>query len=172
MVLCVGFNHYYNTYDDLRIHYRKEHFLCEEENCAEEKFTSVFRTDIDLKGGSSFLGFLGILYCLRSCKFFMYGFPAHLASAHSRLLGKHGMKQARTLDIEFGLPKRPENERGRFGRPFGARGRDHEKVDRRFARYKLEFYLTFKLIKLIKLLFQKGTETMEDFVKKSKPMVI
>ena len=48
--MCIGFNHYYNTYDDLRIHYRKEHFLCEEEHCAEEKFTSVFRTDIDLKG--------------------------------------------------------------------------------------------------------------------------
>lgn len=41
---------YYDTYDDLRIHFRKEHFLCEEEDCKEEKFTSVFRTEIDLKG--------------------------------------------------------------------------------------------------------------------------
>lgn len=45
-----GLNHYYNTYDDLRIHFRKEHFLCEEEGCKEEKFTSVFRSDIDMKG--------------------------------------------------------------------------------------------------------------------------
>lgn len=45
-----GYNFYYDQYDDLRIHFRKEHFLCEEEDCKDEKFTSVFRSEIDLKG--------------------------------------------------------------------------------------------------------------------------
>ena len=45
-----GYNQYYNTYEDLRVHFRCEHFLCEEEHCKDEKFTSVFRTEIDLKG--------------------------------------------------------------------------------------------------------------------------
>jgi hypothetical protein len=39
-----------SSYDYLREHFRSEHFLCEEGGCAEEKFTSVFRTEIDLKG--------------------------------------------------------------------------------------------------------------------------
>ena len=48
-----GLNHFYDTYDNLRVHFRCDHFLCEEENCKEEKFTSVFRTKIDLKGRTS-----------------------------------------------------------------------------------------------------------------------
>jgi hypothetical protein len=44
---CVLFS---SSYDYLRQHFRSEHFLCEEGGCVEEKFTSVFRTEIDLKG--------------------------------------------------------------------------------------------------------------------------
>ncbi|CAB0004178.1 unnamed protein product [Nesidiocoris tenuis] len=44
-----GFHYYYKTYDSLREHYRNDHFLCEEGDCYVEKFTSVFRTEIDLK---------------------------------------------------------------------------------------------------------------------------
>ncbi|ODN04636.1 putative zinc finger protein [Orchesella cincta] len=80
-----GYNFYYDTYDDLRIHFRKEHFLCEEEDCKEERFTTVFRTEIDLK--------------------------AHLTTAHSRLLGKFGTKQARVLDVEFSYGPRSDEER-------------------------------------------------------------
>ncbi|CAL8122875.1 unnamed protein product [Orchesella dallaii] len=80
-----GHNFYYDSYDDLRIHFRKEHFLCEEEDCKEERFTTAFRTEIDLK--------------------------AHLTSAHSRLLGKHGTKQARVLDVEFSYGSRSDDER-------------------------------------------------------------
>ncbi|XP_035700499.1 E3 ubiquitin-protein ligase ZNF598 isoform X4 [Folsomia candida] len=92
-----GFNHYYNTYDDLRLHFRKEHFLCEEENCKEEKFTSVFRTEIDMK--------------------------AHLTAVHSRLLGKHGTKQARMIDLEFNIKSDEDRRSRRFnGEGFVGRG--------------------------------------------------
>lgn len=40
----------FSTYDFLREHFRNEHYLCEEGDCYNEKFTAVFRTDIDLKG--------------------------------------------------------------------------------------------------------------------------
>lgn len=43
---------YYSSYDDLRNHFLEEHYLCEEGDCKNEKFTSVFRTDIDFKGNS------------------------------------------------------------------------------------------------------------------------
>lgn len=45
-----GKHQYYNSYDDLRNHYRDEHYLCEEGECKNEPLTSSFRTDIDLKG--------------------------------------------------------------------------------------------------------------------------
>ncbi|XP_044734266.1 E3 ubiquitin-protein ligase ZNF598 isoform X2 [Chrysoperla carnea] len=76
-----GKHHYYSSYEFLRQHFQNEHFLCEEGDCKTEQFTSVFRTDIDLK--------------------------AHKASAHGRQLGKIGAKQARTLELEFRLAPRP-----------------------------------------------------------------
>lgn len=45
-----GLHQYYSTYDSLRQHFQAEHYLCEEGDCFHEKFTSVFRSDIDLKG--------------------------------------------------------------------------------------------------------------------------
>lgn len=41
---------YYNSIEDLKRHFREEHFLCEENDCKGDPLTSVFRTDIDLKG--------------------------------------------------------------------------------------------------------------------------
>lgn len=38
------------TYEWLRKHYHDKHYLCEEGNCINEQFTSVFRTSIDLQG--------------------------------------------------------------------------------------------------------------------------
>ncbi|XP_017887495.1 E3 ubiquitin-protein ligase ZNF598 isoform X2 [Ceratina calcarata] len=84
-----GLHQYYSSYDYLRDHFRQEHFLCEEGVCAEEKFTSVFRTDIDLK--------------------------AHKASVHSKQLSKAAAKQARTLELEFTLAPRGENRMNRRG---------------------------------------------------------
>lgn len=86
-----GLHQYYSSYDYLRDHFRQEHFLCEEGMCLEEKFTSVFRTDIDLK--------------------------AHKASVHSKQLSKAAAKQARTLELEFTLAPRGENRMNRRGMP-------------------------------------------------------
>lgn len=82
-----GFHHYYNSYSDLRDHFRQEHYLCEEGTCLEEMFTGVFRTDIDLK--------------------------AHKACTHGKHLGKAAAKQARTLELEFTLAPRGENRNSR-----------------------------------------------------------
>lgn len=38
-----------SNYEDLRKHFRDAHFLCEEGECKEEKFTRVFRTEIDIR---------------------------------------------------------------------------------------------------------------------------
>lgn len=84
-----GLHQYYSSYDYLRDHFRQEHYLCEEGVCAEEKFTSVFRTDIDLK--------------------------AHKASVHGKQLSKAAAKQARTLELEFTLAPRGENRMNRRG---------------------------------------------------------
>ena len=70
----------FSSYDYLREHFRDEHYLCEEGACVEEKFTPVFRTEIDLK--------------------------AHKASVHGRTMGKAAAKQARTLELEFTLKPR------------------------------------------------------------------
>ncbi|KAL0100074.1 hypothetical protein PUN28_019499 [Cardiocondyla obscurior] len=84
-----GLHQYYSSYDYLREHFRQEHYLCEEGVCAEEKFTSVFRTDIDLK--------------------------AHKAGVHGKQLSKAAAKQARTLELEFTLAPRGENRMNRRG---------------------------------------------------------
>lgn len=70
----------------MREHFKTEHFLCEEEECANEEFTAVFRSEIDLR--------------------------AHIATAHSRNMSKMDLKQARTLDLEFSYTPR---ERGGGG---------------------------------------------------------
>lgn len=71
---------FFSSYDYLREHFRNDHYLCEEGSCIDEKFTPVFRTDIDLK--------------------------AHRASAHGRTLGKAAAKRARTLELQFTLKPR------------------------------------------------------------------
>ncbi|GMY17132.1 E3 ubiquitin-protein ligase HEL2-like [Fagus crenata] len=43
-----GHYEYYKNYDDLEIHFRQEHFLCEDEACLAKKFT-VFQSEGDLK---------------------------------------------------------------------------------------------------------------------------
>ncbi|VVC26900.1 Hypothetical protein CINCED_3A019873 [Cinara cedri] len=77
------------TYEWLRKHYHDKHYLCEEGNCINEQYTSVFRSSIDLQ--------------------------AHKAQTHSRELGKHGSKEARTLRLDFHLRPRhnPIVEAGR-----------------------------------------------------------
>lgn len=82
-----GYHQYYSSYDYLREHFGKQHFLCEEVGCAEQEFTGVFRTEIDLK--------------------------AHKYAVHGKQLGKAAAKQARTLEVKFHLAPRP-NRNTRF----------------------------------------------------------
>lgn len=95
-----GLNHYYCNYEDLRLHFREAHFLCEEGDCKEEKFTRVFRTDID--------------------------FRAHRTQVHIQSLGKAAAKQARTLELEFTLAPRASESRGRGQRRNLPREREKE----------------------------------------------
>lgn len=57
------------------MHFREEHYLCEEGNCANEQFVGAFRTEIDLK--------------------------AHIAVHHSKNKSKAEARQARMLELEF-----------------------------------------------------------------------
>ncbi|KAI8512277.1 hypothetical protein Bbelb_089160 [Branchiostoma belcheri] len=82
-----GSNQYYSDYDVLRNHFRDAHFLCEEDECREEKFTSVFPTNIDLK--------------------------AHQAAVHLKKLSKAQARQARQLDMNFQLVPRQSGFTGR-----------------------------------------------------------
>lgn len=59
----------------MRDHFKSEHFLCEEDECADEQFTAVFRSEIDLR--------------------------AHVATTHSKNMSRSEVKQARTIDLEF-----------------------------------------------------------------------
>lgn len=76
----------------MRNHFKAEHFLCEEAECADEQFTAVFRSEIDLK--------------------------AHKATVHSKTMTKSAVRQTRTLDLEFSYEPRgrggntQENPRG------------------------------------------------------------
>uniref|UniRef100_A0A1B6LIS3 RING-type E3 ubiquitin transferase n=1 Tax=Graphocephala atropunctata TaxID=36148 RepID=A0A1B6LIS3_9HEMI len=88
-----GLHQYYDTYHFLRNHFRDQHYLCEEGECYEEKFTPVFRTEIDLK--------------------------AHRALVHGRQMTKAAVKQARTLELAFTLKPRPRQTEQRRG---GGRG--------------------------------------------------
>jgi hypothetical protein len=70
----------------------------------EEKFTSVFRSDIDLK--------------------------AHRANVHGRALGKAATKQARTLELEFTLAPRPRGNAGYgHGHSHNHRRQQHNKYE-------------------------------------------
>uniref|UniRef100_A0AAG5DLI9 RING-type E3 ubiquitin transferase n=1 Tax=Anopheles atroparvus TaxID=41427 RepID=A0AAG5DLI9_ANOAO len=70
-----GRNFFYGDYASLREHFRTDHFLCEEGECEQEQFTSVFRSEIDLR--------------------------AHRASVHGKSMNRLENKQTRTLELEF-----------------------------------------------------------------------
>lgn len=109
-----GIHQYYNDYNDLRRHFRSDHYLCEEGGCQEERFTSVFRTKLDLQ--------------------------AHCTQNHAQGMSRQAARQARTVDIEFTVNHRQQQDnqrgddrgmrggrgpRGRGGRG-GRRDRDYE----------------------------------------------
>ncbi|XP_014217969.1 E3 ubiquitin-protein ligase ZNF598, partial [Copidosoma floridanum] len=104
-----GLHHYYSSYDYLREHFQKEHYLCEEGGCADEQFTSVFRTDIDLK--------------------------AHKSSVHGKQLGKVAAKQARTLELEFTLTPRVDFRNRRGGGQAGASRNPRDEAGASYQRH-------------------------------------
>lgn len=81
--ICVedGPNEFYDTYDRLREHFRDKHFLCEEGACRDEKFTSVFRTEID--------------------------WQAHFTRNHCT--SKHDLKNARTIRLDLNIQRNSLN---------------------------------------------------------------
>ncbi|KAG5678449.1 hypothetical protein PVAND_008121 [Polypedilum vanderplanki] len=70
-----GINLFYGTVNEMRDHFKAEHFLCEEDECIEEEFTAVFRTEIDLR--------------------------AHKATVHSKTMSRTEARQARILEIDI-----------------------------------------------------------------------
>ncbi|ETN61632.1 hypothetical protein AND_006706 [Anopheles darlingi] len=75
-----GRNYFYGDYASLREHFRSDHFLCEEGDCEQEQFTSVFRSEIDLR--------------------------AHRATAHGKAMNREANKQTRRLELEFSYAPR------------------------------------------------------------------
>lgn len=91
-----GANHFYSNVEALRGHFRDEHFLCEEGDCAREQFTAVFRTEIDFK--------------------------AHIANVHGKSMGKLQAKQARTLQLEITLGPRGRGQQEHTSAHLRSRG--------------------------------------------------
>jgi len=90
-----GFQYFYSEYGDLSQHFDKDHFLCSEPQCEEQKFV-VFRTEIDLKG--------------------------HRLERHSGALSKAASKETRKVDLEFSYSRREPGVRERGGREERERG--------------------------------------------------
>lgn len=38
-----------STYNDVKEHFREDHYLCEEDECARIQFTNAFRSEMDIK---------------------------------------------------------------------------------------------------------------------------
>ena len=93
---------YYVDYDSLELHFKKEHFLCPDQECLDKKFV-VFDSEMDIK--------------------------AHQLEAHPNGLSKDALRDARRVDISgFHYRDSHEQERGhrREGRGRGGRGREQE----------------------------------------------
>ncbi|TVY41492.1 E3 ubiquitin-protein ligase hel2 [Lachnellula cervina] len=67
-----GIPQYYKDYNELQLHFRKDHFMCPHKDCLEQKFI-VFPTELDLK--------------------------AHQLSEHGNELSKDVRRDARTVDM-------------------------------------------------------------------------
>ena len=113
-----GKQDYFKDYPPLRRHFRDEHFLCEEGHCREEKFTSVFRSKLDLQ--------------------------AHRATVHTKGLSKAAVKQMRQLDVGFTYSRETEEEDSRPVRKsrFAGRGSDHATRGGRSAQGRLASWCT------------------------------
>ena len=86
-----GKQDYYSTYHLLRNHFKQEHYLCVDGDCQQEKFTSVFRTKLDIQ--------------------------VHRAKVHTKGVTKAEAKQMRQLDVGFtyGRVEEPRSVGESFG---------------------------------------------------------
>ncbi|CAH2106557.1 unnamed protein product [Euphydryas editha] len=80
-----GRNLYYASHSALAHHFRNEHYLCEDGECAGQHLTAVFRSEIDLK--------------------------AHKATVHGRGMPRGAARQARTLELQFNITPHPVVQR-------------------------------------------------------------
>ncbi|XP_063897226.1 E3 ubiquitin-protein ligase ZNF598-like [Helicoverpa armigera] len=80
-----GRNLYYASHSALAHHFRTDHYLCEEGECAGQHLTAVFRSEIDLK--------------------------AHKATVHGRGMARGAARQARTLELQFNITPHPVVQR-------------------------------------------------------------
>ncbi|CAG9786271.1 unnamed protein product [Diatraea saccharalis] len=80
-----GRNLYYASHSALAQHFRTDHYLCEEGECAGQHLTAVFRSEIDLK--------------------------AHKATVHGRGMNRGAARQARTLELQFNITPHPVAQR-------------------------------------------------------------
>lgn len=80
-----GKNLYYASHVALAHHFRTDHYLCEEGECAGQHLTAVFRSEIDLK--------------------------AHKATVHGRNMPRGAARQARTLELQFNITPHPQAQR-------------------------------------------------------------
>ena len=87
--------------EEMRDHFKTKHFLCEEDECADEQFTAVFRSEIDLR--------------------------AHVAVTHAKNMSRMEVKQTRTLDLEFSYTPRGRGEGGGGGERGSRDHRDHRR---------------------------------------------
>ncbi|KAI9832405.1 MAG: hypothetical protein M1819_004394 [Sarea resinae] len=87
---------YYVDYNSLEVHFRKDHFLCLDQECLEKKFV-VFDSEMDLK--------------------------AHQLESHPNGLSKDARRDARRVDISGFDYRAPHQSERREGRGRG-RGRD------------------------------------------------
>ncbi|KAI9717538.1 MAG: hypothetical protein M1812_004679 [Candelaria pacifica] len=93
---------YFVDYNSLELHFRKDHFLCAEQDCLDKKFV-VFESEIDLK--------------------------AHQLHEHPNGLSKDARRDARTVDIsgfDYRIPYQPDNRGGRREREGRGRGRGRD----------------------------------------------
>ena len=91
-----GKQDYYKNYLLLRRHFKEAHYLCEEGECRHEKFTTVFRSKIDLQ--------------------------AHRASTHTKGLSKAEVKQLKQLELGFSYVSGREEGGARATRSRAERG--------------------------------------------------
>lgn len=95
---------YYIDYNALEVHFQKEHYVCQDEECLEQKFV-VFDNEVDLK--------------------------AHQLEKHPNGLSKSARREARRIDMSHFDDARPfqqARDRGRRGRGRGDGGRGQQEA--------------------------------------------